>query len=104
MSRNRLNRRREKDGKQLHKLYWRNENELYRIDASKGKSTIAVIRPGGEVFIPPFEINHIISELGALTERLRSLDGKIHVVMESTGNYHAPSRGCSIMRNSVYLC
>ena len=59
------------------------------IDASKGKSTVAVIRPGGEVSMPPFEVNHTISELGALTERLRSLDGEIHVVMESTGNYHA---------------
>ena len=60
------------------------------IDASKGKSTVAVIRPGGEVFIPPFDVNHTISELSALTERLRSLDGELHVVIESTGNYHAP--------------
>ena len=48
------------------------------IDASKGKSTVAVIHPGGEVSMPPFEVNHTISELGALTERLRSLDGEIH--------------------------
>lgn len=30
------------------------------IDASKGKSTVAVIRPGGEVSMPPFEVNHTI--------------------------------------------
>ncbi len=53
------------------------------IDASKGKSTVAVIHPGGEVSMPPFEVNHTISELGALTERLRSLDDEIHVVMAS---------------------
>ncbi len=60
------------------------------IDASKGKSTIAVMRPGGEVVIPPYDVAHTVSELSALTERLKSLDGETRVVIESTGNYHAP--------------
>ena len=60
------------------------------IDASKGKSTVAVVRPGGEVVIPPYDVFHTVSELNALTERLKSLDGETRVVIESTGNYHAP--------------
>jgi len=60
------------------------------IDASKGKSTVAVMRPGGEVVIPPYDVSHTVHELNALTQRLQSLDGETRVVIESTGNYHAP--------------
>ena len=60
------------------------------VDVSKGKSTVAVMRPGGEVVIPPYDVSHTVSELSALTERLKSLDGEPRVVIESTGNYHAP--------------
>lgn len=28
------------------------------IDVSKGKSTVAVRRPGGEVVLTPFQVNH----------------------------------------------
>lgn len=60
------------------------------IDISKGKSTIAVMRPFGEVVISPFEVRHTDSEVSELARRLKSLDGKTRVVMEATGNYHAP--------------
>ena len=60
------------------------------IDISKGRSTIAVMRPFGEVVISPFEVCHTGSELSALAKRLKSLDGETRVVMEATGNYHAP--------------
>ena len=60
------------------------------IDVSKGKSMIAVMRPFGEVVISPFEVRHTASELSELTKLLKSLDGETRVVMESTGNYHAP--------------
>lgn len=33
------------------------------IDVSKGKSMIAVMRPFGELVVPPFEIHHTDSEL-----------------------------------------
>lgn len=60
------------------------------IDVSKGKSMIAVMRPFGEVVVSPREIRHTDSELGALAKLLKSLDGETRVVMEATGNYHAP--------------
>ena len=60
------------------------------IDISKGRSTIAVMRPFGEVAISPFEVRHTDSELSELARRLKSLNGETRVVMEATGNYHAP--------------
>ena len=60
------------------------------VDISKGRSTVAVMRPFGEVVISPFEVRHTDSELSELARRLKSLDGETRVVMEATGNYHAP--------------
>ena len=60
------------------------------IDISKGRSTVAVMRPFGEVVISPFEVRHTDSELSELARRLKSLDGETRVVMEATGNYHLP--------------
>ena len=60
------------------------------IDVSKGKSTIAVMRPFGETVIPPFECTHTESELEKLANLLKSLPGESRVIMEATGNYHTP--------------
>lgn len=60
------------------------------IDISKGRSTVAVMRPFGEVVISPFEVHHTDSELSTLAKRLKSLSGETRVIMESTGNYHMP--------------
>lgn len=60
------------------------------IDVSKGKSMIAVMRPFGEVVVSPYEVQHTDSELSELAKLLKSLDGETRVVMEFTGNYHAP--------------
>ena len=60
------------------------------IDVSKGKSTVAVLRPFGEVVISPFDVYHNPNELQALVTRLKSLDGDTKVVMEYTGNYYLP--------------
>ena len=60
------------------------------IDVSKGKSMVAVMRPFGEVVLSPFEVHHSSSELSKLARLLKSLDGESRVVLESTGNYHAP--------------
>ena len=60
------------------------------IDVSKGKSMIAVMRPGKETVIEPFEIGHTDSELIDLAKLIKSLGGETRVVMEATGNYHAP--------------
>lgn len=59
------------------------------IDISKGRSTVAVMRPFGEVVISPFEVCHTASELSELARQLKGLNGETRVVMEATGNYHA---------------
>jgi len=60
------------------------------IDVSKGKSMVAVRRPGGEVVMPPFEVKHTASGLEQLIARLKKLDGTLRVVMEHTGVYWRP--------------
>ena len=59
-------------------------------DVSKGKSMIAVMRPLGEMVIPPFEVGHTDAELCELSRRLGGLEGETRIVMEATGNYHLP--------------
>ena len=60
------------------------------IDVSKGKSTIAVMRPFGEIVAKPFEVRHTASELKQLAHYLKSLDGEVRVVLEYTGRYYQP--------------
>lgn len=60
------------------------------IDISKGRSTVAVMRPFGEDVISPFEVRHTDSELSEPAKLLKSLGGETRVVMEATGNYHTP--------------
>nr|WP_207734365.1 IS110 family transposase [Anaerotruncus rubiinfantis] len=60
------------------------------IDVSKGKSTVAVRRPGGEIVMTPFTVIHTIEGLDKLIDTLRSVDGEIRVVMEHTGMYWRP--------------
>jgi len=43
------------------------------IDISKGRSTIAVMRPFGEVVISPFEVRHTGSELSKLAKQFISI-------------------------------
>lgn len=60
------------------------------IDVSKGKSTVSVLRPFGEVVAQPFEIRHTSSELDRLANYLLSLDGETRVILEHTGRYYEP--------------
>ncbi len=60
------------------------------IDVSKGKSTVAVLRPFGEIVVSPFDVFHNPKELGELVTLLKSLYGETKVVMEYTGNYYLP--------------
>ena len=57
------------------------------IDVSKGKSTVAVLRPYGEVVVSPFDVAHTGSDLRALADLIKKLPGETKVVMEATGNY-----------------
>lgn len=60
------------------------------IDISKGKSTICILKPYGEIVCKPFEIMHVEKEFKELDNLLNRLDGKIRIVMEATGIYHLP--------------
>ena len=63
-------------------------NNVAGIDISKGKSTVSVLRPFGEVVAKPFTVGHTGSELRRLADYLKSLDGETRVVMEHTGRYY----------------
>ena len=62
------------------------------IDVSKGKSTVCILAPLGEVIRSPYEITHTEPDLKELVKRVRSYGGKndIRVVMEATGSYSLP--------------
>ena len=60
------------------------------IDVSKGRSTVAVVRPFGETVAKPFEVRHTKGGIGELVNYLNSLDGECRVVMEHTGRYYEP--------------
>lgn len=55
------------------------------IDVSKGKSTVAVLRPFGEIIVSPFDVSHNPKELSELVSLLKTLDGDTRIVMEYTG-------------------
>lgn len=60
------------------------------IDVSKGKSTVAVMRPLGEVVQKPREVVHSTVELEKLAYQIIGLGENTRVIMESTGRYHEP--------------
>ena len=60
------------------------------IDVSKGKSTVAILRPFGEIVASPFEVAHTVSDLSKLVALLRNLKGETKVIMECTGSYYLP--------------
>lgn len=55
------------------------------IDVSSRKSTVAVLRPFGEVVELPFDVKHTAEDLTALAQQLKAIDGETRVVMEHTG-------------------
>ena len=60
------------------------------IDVSSRKSTVAVLRPFGEVVRLPFDVSHSSEDLAGLARQLKALDGETRVVMEHTGRYYEP--------------
>lgn len=60
------------------------------VDVSKGKSTVCILKPYGEIVSSPFEIQHVEKDLETLDNLLDKLDGEIRIVMEATGIYHLP--------------
>ncbi len=52
------------------------------IDISKGKSTVCILKPYGEVVAKPFEVRHTEHDLAALASMLQKLNDEVKVVME----------------------
>lgn len=65
-------------------------NNAVGIDVSKNESVVTVLRPFGEVVLPPFKLQHTSTELVKLVKMLKELDGETKVVLEATGKYHLP--------------
>jgi hypothetical protein len=68
------------------KVFFLGAKSAVGIDASKGKSTVAITRPFGETVKPPFEVSHTRGGLEELIEVLKALDGEVRVVTENTGS------------------
>ncbi|NFR88521.1 IS110 family transposase [Clostridium botulinum] len=60
------------------------------IDVSKGKSTVCIMKPYGEVIKTPYEIKHTEKDLSDLAELILSFEEECRVVLEATGAYHLP--------------
>lgn len=60
------------------------------IDVSKGKSTVCILKPYGEIVCSPFEMRHVEKDLSAMEDLLSKFDGEVRIVMEATGIYHLP--------------
>lgn len=60
------------------------------IDVSKGKSTVAIMRPYGEIVTSPFEITHSEESFKELTSQIKELHGESRIIMEYTGRYYEP--------------
>ncbi len=73
------------------------------IDVSKGKSTVAALRPMGEVALPPTEYLHTEIELEKPAYTILALGEDTRVVMEATGRYHEPV-ATALHEYGIYVC
>ena len=71
------------------------------IDVSKGKSTVCIMKPCGEILESPFDIGHTADELDSLISLIKSFDEETRVVMEDTGHYHLPVATYS---HNIFVC
>lgn len=73
------------------------------IDVSKGKSTVCIMKPCGEILESPFDIGHTADELDSLISLIKSFDEEIRVVMEDTGHYHLPV-ATYLSSHNIFVC
>lgn len=72
------------------------------IDVSKGKSTITVLRPFGEIVAESFDVVHENNDLSKLTGFIKSLPSETKVIMEYTGNYYQPIAN-ALHNNGIFV-
>jgi transposase len=87
------------------KIYCNRRNTINAvgIDVSKGRSTVAVIRPYGEIVRMPFDVDHTTKGLAELANFILSLDGETRVVMENTGKYFEPV-AFALCESGIFVC
>lgn len=73
------------------------------IDVSKGKSTVCILKQGGVVVKPPFEMDHAVENLDSLVSLINSLDEETRVVLEDTGHYHLPVASY-LASHGIFVC
>ena len=59
------------------------------IDVPKGKSTVAILRPMGEVVQAPIDVSHDAVSMERLADQILALGENTRVVMEATGRCHS---------------
>lgn len=60
------------------------------IDVSKGKSTVSVMKPFGEIVKSPFDVMHTKEDITNLIKLIKSYNEEVRVILEDTGHYHLP--------------
>lgn len=60
------------------------------IDVSKGKSTVSVMKPFGEIVKSPFDVVHTKEDITNLIKLIKSYNEEVRVILEDTGHYHLP--------------
>lgn len=60
------------------------------IDVSKGKSTVSVMKPFGEIVKSPFDVMHTKEDITNLIKLIKSYNEDVRVILEDTGHYHLP--------------
>lgn len=60
------------------------------IDVSKGKSTVCIMKPYGEIVKSPYEVTHTKEDLATLVTFIKSQEEEVWTLMEDTGHYHWP--------------
>lgn len=73
------------------------------IDVSKGKSTVCIMKPCGEVLKSPFEMLHSMESILRLVKLIKSYDEEVRVVLEDTGHYHLPVVTL-LVENGIFTC
>lgn len=73
------------------------------IDVSKGKSTVCVMKPGGEILEPPFEMPHTMEGILSLVCLIETYNEEARVVLEDTGHYHWPVVTL-LVEKGIFVC
>ena len=63
------------------------------IDVSKGKSTVCILKPYGEIVSKPFNITHTHKDLSELSSMLFRLNDEVKIVMEPEASARAAEIG-----------